>query len=76
MTKTAEEWAQYNADCAAKRKQCDLSGHDWRQMTWQEAYPASNGKVCAHCDLVRLNWFTTPASSSEGGELNAPHHQA
>lgn len=31
--------------------------HEWRPMTWQEAYPASSGKVCVKCDTYKLGWL-------------------
>ncbi len=38
--------------------------HQWRAMTWQEAYPASSGRVCVKCDRYRLGWL--------GEDVNAP----
>jgi hypothetical protein len=26
-------------------------------MTWEEAYPASSGKVCIKCKNYELGWF-------------------
>lgn len=31
--------------------------HQWREMSWQEAYPASSGRVCDKCGVYRLGWF-------------------
>lgn len=46
----------YSAWCEQQRKDCLESDHQWRIMEWQEAYPASSGKACKHCHLVKLGW--------------------
>ena len=34
-----------------------MTEHEWRTMDDEEAYPASNGKVCVLCGEVRLGWM-------------------
>jgi hypothetical protein len=38
----------------------------WQAMTFEEAYPASSGKVCVKCDTYKLGWFCE--INSPGGE--------
>ena len=35
----------------------DTCKHVWRNMSSNEAYPASSGKVCTVCDQYKLVWF-------------------
>lgn len=43
--------------------------HDWRPMTWEEAYPASSGKLCTKCKATRLGWLCD--INEPGGEETA-----
>jgi hypothetical protein len=54
---TADDYKAYNDWCNEQRKDCKRNGHKWRSMSENEAYPASYGRVCTHCDLCDLHWF-------------------
>jgi hypothetical protein len=43
---------------------CEGIGHDWRIMDWQEAYPASSGRVCRRCDRCELGWLGTDVNAA------------
>ncbi len=40
--------------------------HDWREMTWQEAYPATSGRICRSCGTTRLGWLGLPPEATPG----------
>lgn len=48
--------AAYNARCLELRKDCEASAHKWHSLSRLEAYPASAGRVCTHCDITDLIW--------------------
>jgi hypothetical protein len=39
-----------------KKKQSPCR-HNWRELSWKEAYPAPGGKLCTKCGTTRINWF-------------------
>lgn len=58
---TVEAWraaiAAYEGEWRKKKAECERGpGHVWKDMDWEDAYPAAAGRVCTVCDTVDLSW--------------------
>lgn len=39
--------------------------HEWQRMSWQEAYPASDGYNCVRCGEIKLAWLGANVPQSD-----------
>lgn len=56
MTTSTPRYLDLDTKPKEKSKYCEEQDHTWKEMRWQDAYPAYSGQTCTKCKKYRLQW--------------------